>query len=154
MFVFIMRLINSMCVYSLQKLEKICLSSLKCSFFLRRRKVSEIYFCASNSFKMGDNSPSSPSSSSSSSSQLSSDPLSLSSDSLSTSSDSPEEQIMKMDESKVDEIKVKVEPYLKLEDDENEDVYQGLEHGIVSACRNTLYAKFSLMMSAFSEFAV
>ena len=30
------------------------LLSPKCSFFFRRRRVSVIYFCASNSFKMAD----------------------------------------------------------------------------------------------------
>ena len=115
-----------------------------------------IYFHASNGFKMGDNSSSSVNSSQSSSDSLSlsSDSSSSSSDSSKSSSDSPVEQIMKMDESKVDEIKVKVEPYPKLEEDENDDIYQGLEHGIVFSCRELLYEKFSSMMSAFSKFAV
>ena len=138
-----------MCMYSLQKPEKICSSLPKCSFFLRRRRVSVIYFCVSNSFKMGDNLPSSVRSS-----QSSSDSLSSNSDSLKSSSDSPVEQIMKIDKSKVDEIKMKVEQYPKLEEEENEELYQGLEHGIVFSCCEALYAKFSSMTSAFGEFAV
>ena len=43
---------------------------------------------------------------------------------------------MKMDELKVDEIKVKLEPYPKLEGDGNEEHYQGLEYGIVFACHH------------------
>ena len=73
---------------------------------------------------------------------------------MKSSPDSHVEEIMKMDESKVDEIEVKVEPYPKLEEDGNEEHYQGLEYGIVFACGNTLYAKFSSMMTAFSEFVV
>ena len=115
-----------------------------------------IYFCASNGLKMGDNLTSSVRSNQlhSDSLSLSSDSLSLSSDSLKSSSDSHAEEIVKMDESKVDEIELKVEPYPKLEDEENKDLYQALEHGIVFACRNTLYAKFSSIMSAFGEFVV
>ena len=100
--------------------------------------------------------------------QLHSDSLSLSSDSSSSSSDSSNsssdsskssqdsdlEEIMKMDKSKVDEIKEKLELYPKLKGDGNKEHYQGLEYGIVFACHNTLYAKFSSMMTAFSEFVV
>ena len=122
-----------------------------------------IYFHASNSFEMADRLTSCvrPSqlhsdslSSSSDSLSLSSDSLSSSSDSLKLSPDSHVEEIMKMDALKADEIKVKVEPYLKLEEDENEEHYQGLEYGIVFACCNTLYAKFSSMTTAFGEFVV
>ena len=122
-----------------------------------------IYFHASNGFKMADSlaSPAGPSqprsdslSSSSDSSSLSSDSSNLSSDSSKSSQDSDVEEIEKMDESKVDEIEVKLEPYPKLEGDRDEEHYQGLEYGIVFACHNILYVKFSSLTTAFSEFVV
>ena len=122
-----------------------------------------IYFHASNGFKMANSSASSakPSwphsdslNSSSDSSSLSSDSSNLSSDSSKLSQDSDVEEIEKMDESKVDEIKVKLEPYPKFEGDREEEHHQGLEYGIVFACRNILYAKFSSLMTAFGEFVV
>ena len=82
----------------------------------------------------------------------SSDSLSLSSDSSESNPDAHAEEIMKTDESKVDEIEVKVEPYPKLKEDKNEELYQGLEYSIFFACHKTLYAKFQSMMSAFGEF--
>ena len=94
-----------------------------------------IYFHASNSLKMADSStsPVGPNRLHSDSSSSSSDSSSSSSDSDSSKSsqDYDVEEIMKMDESKVDEIKVKMEPYLKLEGDGSKEHYQGLEYGIV-----------------------
>ena len=65
-------------------------------------------------------------------------------------------EIMKMDDLKVDEIEVKLDPYPKVKGNscENEDDYIGLEHGIVLACGYELYAKFCLMKSGFGKFAV
>ena len=114
-------------------------------------------FFASNGFKMEEDPSSSGSSSSSSSSGSSSDSSSSNLvSSLSKTNPGSGAEIMKMDDLKVDEIEVKLEPYLKLEGNsgENKDKYIGLEHGIISACHFQLYAKFSLMMSGFGEFAV
>ena len=124
---------------------------------LRRRRVSANCFHASNSFKMGHISSSSGSSSSSSLSGSSSD--SLSSSSVSSSSETTPDsgaEIVKTYNLKVDEIKVILELYANVQGNscENEDEYIGLEYGIILACHYQLYAKFPLMMSGFSEFAV
>ena len=153
---FIMKLSDSICVYSLQKSEKICLLLLKCSFLFTRRRVSVIYFCASNGFKMEDKNPT-PSGDScqqrSDSSSLSSGSSSSSLDSSSSSSYSSESNpvITKMDKSKADEIKV-LEPYPKNTENQTKDIYRGLEHGIVYACCQQLYVNFEVMKTEFSEF--
>ena len=65
-------------------------------------------------------------------------------------------EIMKMDHLKVDEIEVRLVLYPKVEGNscENEDNYKGLEHGIILTSCYELYAKFPLMKSGFSKFAV
>ena len=98
-----------------------------------------IYFCASNGFKMADSLIPPVKAS-----QPCSDSSSLSSDSLSLSSYSSESNpvITKMDESKADEIEV-LEPYPKNTENQTEDIYRGLEHGIVYACHQQLYRGFN-----------
>jgi hypothetical protein len=83
---------------------------------------------------------------------------SSSSDSSSSGSYSSESKtvITKTDESKADEIKVldeiKVpEPYPKNTENQTEDSYRGLEHGIVYACRQELYGKFKNLETEFGE---
>ena len=56
-----------------------------------------------------------------------------------------------MDESKADEIKVP-EPYPKNTENQSEDIYRGLEHGIVYACHKQLYVNFEAMTTEFGEF--
>ena len=56
-----------------------------------------------------------------------------------------------MDDSKGDEIEV-LEPYPKNTENQSEDIYRGLEHGIVYACCQELYLKFPDLSGEFGEF--
>ena len=86
---------------------------------------------------------------------MSSDSSKLSSDSSKLSQDSDVEEIMKMDESKVDKIEVKLEPYPKLEGDGNKEHYQGLEYGLpitpIPQSRDVIYSWIKHIEWAFSS---
>jgi hypothetical protein len=43
------------------------------------------------------------------------------------------------------------EPYPKNTENQTEDSYRGLEHGIVYACRQELYGKFKNLETEFGE---
>ena len=58
---------------------------------------------------------------------------------------------MKTDESKADEIEV-LELYPKNTENQKKDIFRGLEHGTVYACRQQLYVNFEVMKTEFSEF--
>ena len=107
-----------------------------------------VNFHASNGFKIEDNPTSFVKTG-----QPRSDSLGLSSDSSSLSSYSSESNpvITKMDESKVDEIKVP-ELYPKNTENQTKDIYRGQEHGIVYACHQQLYVNFEVMKIESGEF--
>ena len=62
----------------------------------------------------------------------------------------------RMHDANIDEIKVKLDPYPKLDDNsgENKNKYMGQEYIIVRLCHKQLYKTFPWMRGAFSEFAV
>ena len=66
------------------------------------------------------------------------------------------DEIMEMHDANIDEIKVKLDPYPKLDDNsgENKNKYMGQEYIIVRLCHKQLYKTFPWMRGAFSEFAV
>ena len=95
----------------------------------------------------------------SSSSSLSLDSLSSDSSSLGSYSSESKTVIMKTDKLKADKIKVLDEikapdPYPKNTENQTEDMYRGLEYGIVYACCQELYGKFKGLETEFSESVV
>ena len=58
-----------------------------------------------------------------------------------------------MDDSKGDEIEV-LELYPKNTANQSEDIYRGLEHGIIYACHEELYVNFPELSGELGEFVV